>query len=172
MSLIDWQKKALFASILLPCHKSITWSAKVDLLTHPFPLISICDSVVTLMTDTYFRISLLSFCDCAYALFPHLISSSGVCRTLGRECRLLQPRFVVRSVTPQPTSLFAPAWSDERFSVRWRTACVYVTFCELFFFNGCKHEDCILLITPESIFIHPHEGLFDYLGVYWRILTF
>lgn len=106
----------------------------------PPPLISIFGAVVTLLTDTYFRIypppTLLTFCNCAYALFPHPISSSGVCLTLGGERRLLQPRFVFRSLTPPhthipPTSPFVPAWSDKcplEDSMHF-----YVTFFELSF---------------------------------------
>lgn len=51
---------------------------------------------------------LVSFWDCAHASFPpFLISSSGVCDTLGGERRLLQPRFVVSTLTPPlPHSVF------------------------------------------------------------------
>ncbi len=157
-------KESPFATIPLPCLKCIT-SIPSDL--HLWLCELQCDDwdILELQTGLFFGLSgLLPFCDCAYALFPHLISSSGVCGTLGGERRLLQPRFVVRP----SASLFSPAWSDDRFKVHRRTACV----CSLFYafmyhfvtllFNGCKHEDCIL--AADNTWAHLHLSLW---GTVW-----
>lgn len=126
-SLID---KSPFTSVLLRCHNCITWRAKVHLLRHPSPLISIFVWWLR-QTLTAGRIILfISFCAYhVYALSPYLVSCSGVCGTLGGERRLLQPRFVVWLLC------LSSAWSDDRFNACWRTACFYLLFNGSFFFT-------------------------------------
>jgi len=96
----------------------------------------------------------------AYALPPHLISSSGVCSTLGGERRLLQSRFVVDP--PKRSSLHDLM---NGFSLDRRTACVHLQYYSfylfilrlLFVFSGCKRE------FPCSTYFS---------GCKWRMCTF
>lgn len=113
--------------------------------------------MLKLQTGLFFGLwDLMLFCDCACALFPHLISSSGVCGTLGRERRLLQPRFVVRALTLCLSAFTCmirrPFQRPQEDSMSFRD----------FFFYYCKHEDCILHADNSRASLHS-----SLLGTVW-----
>lgn len=161
-------KESLFATILLPCRRFITW-APSSLVETASPLISICGFVFSgVMTETCWSFrqdySLASEISCRSVIVLVLFSLTS---SLPVESAALWDESVDSSSQGSllelwpSASLLSPAWSDDRFNVHRRTACVYLPFCD-FFFYYCKHEDCILHADNSRASLHS-----SLLGTVW-----